>query len=90
MAGSVIFIGLLVAMLASILASIIIHVAIVEGINRKHAEGSRISYFSRDLLSIFKAHRELYPKSRLRQFLMISIALEAALGFGFILRLALS
>jgi hypothetical protein len=80
---------LMVAMLMSILATIVIHIAIVEGINSRRPDRSRISYFNRDLLIIFHAHRQLYPNSRLRQVMMTLIALEVALGFGFILRLTL-
>ena len=89
MANMVIYV-LSVAMLASILATIIIYVAIVEGVNTRRPEQSQISYFTRDLLSTFSAHRQLYPNSRLRQIMVISIALEVALAFGFILRLTLS
>ena len=81
---------LLAAMLASILATIIIHIAIVEGVNSRRPESNRISYLSSDLANTFNAHRHLYPNSRLRQFMVISLALEVALGFGFILRLTLS
>ena len=89
MANMVIYV-LLVAMLASILATIIIHIAIVEGVNSRRPESNRISYLSRDLANTYSAHRQLYPNSRLRQFMVILIALEVALAFGFILRLTLS
>jgi len=81
---------LLVAMLASILATITLHIAIVKGVNRRRPESNRISFFSRDLVNTYHAHRQLYPNSRHRQFMVISIALEVALVFGFILRLTLS
>jgi len=89
MANMVIYV-LLAAMLASILATITIHIAIVEGVNRRRPESNRISYLSRGLANIYTAHRQLYPDSRLRQWMLISIALELALGFGFILRLTLA
>jgi hypothetical protein len=88
MANMVIYV-LMVAMLASILATLLIHFAIIEAVNSRRPERSRISYFTRDLLSTFSSHRKLYPNSRLRQVMVILIALEVALGFGFILRLTL-
>ena len=89
MAKTVIFAFMLGAMIVSILATLLIHFAIIEGINSRSPERSRISYFTRDLFITFRSHRQLYPHSRLRQFMVMSIALEVALGFGFLLRLML-
>jgi hypothetical protein len=84
MAKTVIFAFMLGAMIVSILATLLIHFAIIEGINSRLPERSRISYFNRDLSTIFSSHRQLYPHSRLRQLMMMSIALEVALVFGFL------
>ena len=84
MAKTVILAFMLGAMIVSILATLLIHFAIIEAINSRCPDRSQISYFSRDLLSIFRSHSQLFPHSRLRQLLVMSIALEVALVFGFL------
>ncbi len=76
---------LLVATLGCILAAILIRTMIIAGINCKRNARSQISYFERDFLEILSLHREMYPQSLLRKYMVFTLAFLVALGLSFTL-----
>jgi hypothetical protein len=90
MSNSLISAFLLVASMGGILTTLLIRAKIIAGINNKLDGRSQISIFDRDLLRMFRLHRQFHPDSPLRSLLILSLALSMVLGLSFTLALNLS
>jgi pilus assembly protein TadC len=75
----------IVALLGCILATLLIRMMIIAGINSKRDVHSQISFLNRDFLGILSLHRKMYPKSLLRKYIILTLALTVALGLSFTL-----
>jgi pilus assembly protein TadC len=85
MSNPLVSVILLVALLGCILTNLLIRAIIVEEINSKRDVRSQISYFNRDFLGILDLHRQMYPKSLLRKYTILTIALTVVFGLSFTL-----
>jgi pilus assembly protein TadC len=75
----------IVALLGCILATLLIRMMIIAEINSKRDARSQISFLDRDFLGILSQHRQMYPKSLLRKYIILTLALTVALGLSFTL-----
>ncbi|MGA3371695.1 MAG: hypothetical protein ABSC48_08040 [Terracidiphilus sp.] len=85
MSSRLVSVILVVAFLGCLIATLLIRAMVIAEINSKRNARAQVSFLDRDFLRIFNLHRQINPKSLLRKYMIIALALAVVLGLSFTL-----